>query len=244
VESGLDLDALLPTLVSLDGTAPGVPVLVIDDRSPAPFGALIEQAAGELGQVYVSQDAGEGVAGAANVALTVAAERGMDCCLVAAGLTLRSEGWLDRLAARTGRDGRPAAVAGGAVVGPTGLIHHAGYFYSLLKRSWGSRLHGVPEELLTVDEPVLCPVSDALQLVRHEWVQRAGLYDETFDTPVAGLEYCLRVAAAGGQCVYEPTVRAIAAVREQDLNPASDDALQLRVKHDGMDFSPWVPEVI
>ena len=110
----------------------------------------------------------------------------MDVCFVASGLALDSPRWLDRLRARTGTDGEPAAVAGGAVVHAAGTIRQAGYFFSRFRRAWRARLRNVPEVLLDVDQPLLCPVSSELQFVRNEWIERVGLYDELLDRPARG----------------------------------------------------------
>ena len=92
-------------------------VLVVDDRSPAPQAQMIEVAAGELDCAYVLQQDGEGHSAAFNVGLAAAAEHGMDALPRRARAASSSpRGWLDRLRARTGTDGEPAAVAGGAVL--------------------------------------------------------------------------------------------------------------------------------
>ena len=161
-----------------------------------------------------------------NVGLAVAAEHGMDVCLVASGLVLDSPGWLDRLRARTGTDGAPAAVAGGAVVESAGTIRHAGYFFSRFRRAWRARLRNVPEILLDVDKPLLCPVSSDLQFVRKEWIERVGLYDELLDRPARGARLLhprlLRPAASA--CSSPPC--AAAALEHADGDP--DDGLPRR----------------
>src|SRR4051812_33669173 len=167
-------------------------VLVVDDRSPAQYAQMLELAANELDCAYVLQQDGEGASSAINVGLTAAKDHGMDACLVAPGLVFERAGWLDRLLARTGTDGRPAAVAGGAGIEPTGLIRQAGYFFSAFRRLWSARLERVPEILLDRHVPLLCPVSSEVQLIRHEWIEKAGLYDELLNGPHAALDYCLR----------------------------------------------------
>jgi GT2 family glycosyltransferase len=240
-----DIDPLLQTLVSLRASAPEAMVLVVDDRSPAEHSQMIEIAAGELDCAYVLQQDGEGTSAAVNVGLTAAAEHGMDACLVAPGLVLDTAGWLDRLRMRTGTDGAPAAIAGGAVIEPTGLIRQAGYFFSLFRRLWSARLARVPETLLDVHAALLCPVSSELQLIRREWIESVGTYDELLDGPHAALDYCLRVTEAGGQCVLEPSVRARSlALEDGEPDDATSDARRLRFKHAGMSFQQWAPEVI
>jgi hypothetical protein len=244
-ETAEELDPLLQTLVSLRATAPEAMVLVVDDHSPAPHAQMIELAASELECAHVVLDDGEGRSAALNVGLAVASEHGMDACLVSAGLVLDSPGWLGRLKARTGTNGEPAAIAGGAVIEPDGLIRQGGYFFSLFRRDWSARLNRVPQVLLDAEQPLLCPVDADVQLVRHGWLGRLGGYDELLDGPHASLDFCLRAAADGGQCVLEPTVRARALVAGAgEPDDLSDSAGRLRAKHSGMNFQHWSPEVI
>jgi GT2 family glycosyltransferase len=240
-----DIEPILQTLVSLRTTAPEAMVLVVDDRSPQQQAQLIEIAAGELECAYVAQQDGSGRVAAINVGLSAGADHGMDVCIVEPGLVLDSAGWLTRLLARTGTDGEPAAVAGGAVIEPTGLIRQAGYFFSIFRRLWSARLARVPQSLLDVHTPLLCPVSSEVQLIRREWIETVGLYDELLDGPHAALDYCLRVSDAGGECVFEPTVRARALVLgEGEPDDDTQAARRLRVKHVGVSFQKWAPEVI
>jgi hypothetical protein len=242
-EKEAELDPLLQTLAALRGTAPDAMVLVVD-RSPAAHAAMLELAAGELDCAYVAHGDGETHSSSLNVGLVAAAGHGMDACLFAGGL-VPDPGWLGRLQARTGADGEPAAVAGAAVIEPTGLVRQAGYFFSLFRRAWSARLARVPEVLLDVQPPLLCPLSSEVQLVRREWIDRVGVYDEEMEGPNAALDYCLRVSAEGGHCVLEPTIR-VRAVEAGDGEPDDADASarRLRVKHANMSFQPWVPEVL
>jgi hypothetical protein len=240
-----DIEPFLQTVASLRGSAPEAMVLVVDDRSPAPFAQMIELASDELECAYVLQQDGEGISAALIVGLNAAKDHAMDACLVASGLLLDQPGWLDRLRARTGPDGEPAAIAGGPVIDPTGLIRQAGYFVSLFRRLWSARLGRVPEALLDVHTPLLCPVSSELQFVRREWIDAAGVYDELLEGPHAALDFCLRVSELGGHCVMEPTVRARAQqVADGEPDDLTQDANRLRVKHAGMSFQKWAPEVI
>jgi len=240
-----DIEPYLQTLVSLRATAPEAMVLVVDDRSQPQFAQMLEAAAAELDCAYVLQEDGEGTSAAFNVGLTAGSGHGMDVCLVHSGLVFEQAGWLDRLRARTGTDDTPAAIAGGAVIEPTGLIRQAGYFFSLFRRQWSTRLARVPEALLDEHAALLCPVSSEVQLVRREWIDRTGVYDELLDGPYAALDYCLRVAADGGQVVFEPSVRARALVLgEGEPDYELPDARRLRFKHEGVSFQRWAPEVI
>jgi hypothetical protein len=142
-------------------------------------------------------------------------------------------------------DDRSPAVAGGAVVEEDGLIRQAGYFFSAFRRSWSARLRRVPLELLAVSDPLRCPVSAELQLMRHDWIGRIGAYDEELSGAQASLDYCLRAYAAGADCVLEPTVWA-RALESRDGEPetGTPEAFRLRSLHAGVNFARWTPEVV
>lgn len=238
-----ELDPLLQTLVALRSTAPEAMTLVVD-RSPAPQASMVELAAAELQCAYAAHDPSASRSSALNVGLVNAPRHGMDACLFAPGV-LPDAGWLRRLLARTGTDGRPAAVAGGAVVNPDATIGQAGYFFSAFRRAWSARLGRVPEALLDVTGPLLCPVSSDVQLIRREWIERVGLYDEELDGANAALDFCLRVSAAGGECVLEPTVRGRAlATIDAEPDETGPGAQRLQSRHAGVSFARWAPEVI
>jgi hypothetical protein len=244
-ESAEQIEPILQTLVSITATAPDAMVLVVDDRSPAPQAQLIAVAAAELNCAYVVQEDGEGRLAAFNVGLSVALEHAMDVCFISSGLVFDSAGWLDRLRARTGTDGQPAAVAGSPVVEATGTIRHAGYFFSRFRREWHARLANVPEMVLEAEKPVLCPVSDDVLFIRREWIERVTSFDERLDSSHAALDYCVCVSEAGGQSVLEPTVRPRALhPRDGNLDQSTAAAELVRRKHAHLNLARWAPEVI
>jgi GT2 family glycosyltransferase len=53
---------------------------------------------------------------------------------------------------------------------------------------------------------VLCPVTGALQLIRHETLETIGIYDPGFRMAHEDMDYCLRVFKSGRECIYEPSV--------------------------------------
>ena len=170
----------------------------------------------------------------------------MDVCLVASGLVLDRPGWLDRLRARTGTDGQPAAIAGGAVIDPTGLIRQAGYFFSLFRRLWGARLGRVPEV-------------DARRPARRCCARSAPSCSSSAASgsrPSASTTSCSRArtprwttacasprpaASASSSRASAPAAWSIVDGEPDDLLPA---ASRLRVKHVGVSFQQWAPEVI
>jgi GT2 family glycosyltransferase len=200
-----DVESLLGCLVSLRSTAPQAQVLLVEDRAPG-GPSLAEAAAEELGVVYVDQDDGAGLVAAVNAGLEVARDAGLDAVLVGPDVQLQQSGWLERLQARTDTQGRRAAVVGGRLQHADGLIGHAGFYYSVLRRRWLNRYCGVPADVAEVHAPTLCPVSTGLQLIRWETLQSVGLLDAKLEEPHVSVDYGLRVFTAGLECVYDAAV--------------------------------------
>jgi GT2 family glycosyltransferase len=205
-----DLDLLVRCLVSLWSTAPEASVLVVDDGSPersllAPLAAAVD----ELGYELLAKDENEGFARTVNVGLQRALETGRDAVLVNADIEFTEPGWLDRMLERTDMQGRPAAVVGARLLYPNGCIQHAGVFLSLRTRRFWHRCQHAPANLPEALVPASCPVTGALQLIRHETLATVGLYDERFRLCYEDVDYCLRVFESGRECIYEPSVCAM-----------------------------------
>jgi GT2 family glycosyltransferase len=202
-----DLDLLARCLVSLWSTAPQAGVLVVDDGSPErSLLAPLKAATDELGYELIAKDENEGFARTVNVGLRRALETGRDAVLVNADIEFHEAGWLERMLARTDTQGRPAAVVGARLLYPNGTIQHAGCFLSVRTRGFWHRCQFAPANLPEALTPVRCPVTAALQLIRHATLAQVGLYDEEFRMAYEDVDYCLRVFDAGLDCIYEPSV--------------------------------------
>ena len=128
-----ELDALAHCLVAL--TTAGLPTIVAGGKDSAP--ALLDQvalAADELGGELVRSPGG--VPAAVNAGLRAARDAGADAVIVGQDVIPGDPAWLDRLRARTDTQGRPAAIVGGRVVHPNGILAEAGLYFSLLLREW------------------------------------------------------------------------------------------------------------
>jgi GT2 family glycosyltransferase len=205
-----DLDVVTRALVSLWGTTNAPKVLVVDDGSPErQLVDLLEAAVGELGFEIVRKEENEGFSRTVNVGLRRALAEGRDAVLVNADIEFLEHGWLDRMLARTDVAGRPAAVVGARLLFPDGCIQHAGVYFSMHHRSWEHRCAFGPAELAEAMTPLRCPVTAALQLIRRDTLEQVGLYDEGFRMGCEDVDYCLRVFAAGLECIYEPAVCAM-----------------------------------
>lgn len=246
------LDLLVRCLVSLWRTAPGVDTLVVDDGSPDR--SLVSQlavATDELGYELVLKPDNTGFSKTVNVGLRRALETDRDAVLVNADIEFFDDGWLDRMQARTDTAGHPAALVGGRLLYPNGLIQHAGIFVSLLKRDWFHRFHFGPSDLPEALVACRCPVTGALQLIRHETLETVGLYDEGYSMCYEDVDYCLRVFEAGLDCIYEPSVRAFhhESMFRGDPTPqlkrwTRESAARLWTKWAGLDLSQWIPEAL
>jgi GT2 family glycosyltransferase len=247
-----DLELLVRCLVSLWTTAPDAGVLVVDDGSPER--SLVAQAAvaiDELGYELVAKDENEGFSRTVNVGLRHALETGRDAVLVNADIEFHEAGWLDRMVARTDTQGRPAAVVGARLLYPNGCIQHAGVFFAPRSRAFWHRCQYAPANLPEALSPVLCPVTGALQLIRHETLAAIGVYDDGFRMGYEDVDYCLRVFDSGRECIYEPTVCAIhhesvfRSRKTAKLIAWHDESIQLlRRKWMGADLSPFTPAVV
>lgn len=229
-----------------------VELLVVDDGSPdsnlrQALGDVVAAAGGHL----IAKDHNEGFSRTVNVGLTAALAEGVDAVLVNADVQFHEAGWLGRMLARTSEDGEPAAVVGARLLYPAGLIQHAGIFFSLLHRTFGHIYQYAPPDLPEAQKARTCPVTGALQLIRHSALAEVGVYDERFRMGFEDVDYCVRVFEAGGTCVYEPTV---CAYHHESLFRGRGDEKVLRWqdeswayfvhKYRETNFARWVPSLI
>ncbi|HEX8101724.1 MAG TPA: hypothetical protein VF533_03860, partial [Solirubrobacteraceae bacterium] len=233
-------------LVSLWSTARDAHGLVVDHGS-AP--GLVEQlavATAELGYGLERLPAGANRAAAVNAGLAVAVRDGADALVVDPRVELVAPSWLERMRARTDGAGRPAAVVGARLIDGDGLLEHAGMFFSLLRREFFHRFRFGPANLPEALEPTRCPVSQSLQLIRHETLVAVGRYDEDLDAGYEGVDFCLRAFAAGLECIYEPSAVARIARDEapEDVDARIATCNRFFRKHDSVAIGRWVPEAI
>jgi GT2 family glycosyltransferase len=245
-----DADALLRCVVSLWSTRCGADVLVVDDGSPArQLLDPLATALAELGYELQATGRHRGVAAAANAGLSRARDEGRDAVLVHADVEFTDAGWLAALTRRTDSAGRPAAVAGARLLAASGDIHDAGRSFSELSRTWWARHRHAPADLPAALEPQASVVSGALALIRAHTLATVGLLDEDLRAGASDLDYCLRVFAAGLECVYEPA--AVAVHHADPARYAGDERLERWTRDSeerfgrkwaGADLSPFVPE--
>jgi GT2 family glycosyltransferase len=108
-----------------------------------------------------------------------------------------------------------------------------------------------PNDLPEALVPCRCPVTAALQLIRHETLETVGLYDEAYRMCFEDVDYCLRVFDAGLECIYEPSVRAFHHEKYFRSKPSErvrqwtlESTRRMRATWGATDLSRWVPEVL
>jgi GT2 family glycosyltransferase len=208
---GGDIEMLDATLRSLRAKTPDdrLDIVVVDDGSPESLRGAVAATTATHGAEFVQQEENQGFSTTVNVGLNMALEAGQDAVLVNADIEIITDGWLDRFQATEGLavEG-PAAVVGALLFFPAGLIQHAGIYMSLLTREFNHLWKYAPMNLPAALKPATCPVTGALQFIRHETLTAVGIYDERFKLGYEDCDYCFRVFKAGLECVYQPKVKA------------------------------------
>jgi GT2 family glycosyltransferase len=230
-----DLDTLRTCLRTMRRTE-DCDVVVVDDGGPME-GAL--DVADEFDAAGIRTENG-GFSRAVNVGLQMALDSGRDAVLVNSDIELYHKGWLEAM------EGNPAEVVGALLLYPHGVVQHAGIYFCPLQRAWAERFKYAPQDLPAVHLPRTCPVTGALQLIRHKALERIGLYPTEYRLGWEDVSYCIRTFDAGMTCAYEPT--AVAYHHESltrgrptkkivDWTNASWNTLQKEFK--GRNFTGW-----
>ena len=185
---------------------PRADVLVVDDGSPAARARRAARAPPhELGFELIAKDANEGFARTVNVGLRRALEHGprrrarQRRHRVHRGRLARAR----CRAAPTPRAARRPSSAR-ACCTPTAASSTPASSSRSLDREWWHRCRVRARRPAGGARARRCPVTGALQLIRHETLEQIGLYDEAFRMGYEDVDYCLRVFDAGLECIYEP----------------------------------------
>lgn len=207
-----DLEVVTECLESLRRTAPAetLDVLAVDDCSPETVQVdALESVSLKLAFELVRKEENTGFSSTVNVGLRRALEAGQDAVLVNADLEFIQPGWVEVMQAqRCLRTDGLASVVGGLLLYPSGLIQHAGIYFSVLHRHFDHIFKYAPMSLPEAQSPNSCPVTGALQFIRHECLTTVGVYDEEFKMGWEDVDYCLRTVFSGRECVYQPAIKA------------------------------------
>jgi len=210
LRKGPDVAMLVDTIRAAQKTAPGaIDILVVDDGSPDPD--LVNQAEAlghDLGYAFHRKEDNTGFSATVNVGLKKALAEERDAVLLNADLEIDTPGWVESAQGTMDNYGNEAAVIGGLLLYPqTGLIQHAGIYFSLLTRRFGEMYKYGPGNLPAALKRKAIPVTGAFQYIRYECLRDVGLYDEDFKLGWEDVDYCIRVFLAEKQCVYNPEIR-------------------------------------
>ena len=177
--------------------------------------ARLRLVADELGMGLERWDGPGGRAAAENVGLQVALDAEADAVLIDPDVEFSLGPWLPALLARAGEPGRPAGVVGGRLLTPHGTLHGAGFFFSRLSAAWQpahghTRPRELPEALVAGAR-----ARGRRPRARAPRGDRRGRPARRRACPrrSTGLDFCLRVFAAGLDCLYEPAAAAVSSAR-------------------------------
>lgn len=188
-----------------------VDILLVDDCSPAR--GLLDELEGAQKSEWAFEvhrnSENQGFSRTVNIGLQRCLDEGRDAILMNADIEMTKRGWLGAMQSqRCVRKNGLASVVGAKLVYPTGLIQHAGIYFSLLARSFDHIYKYGPRDLPEANVPRACPVTGALQFIRHECLTGVGLYDPEYRMAWEDVDYCVRVWLSGRECVYQPAVEA------------------------------------
>lgn len=257
VRRSTDVQMLQTALRTLRETAgDDCDVLVVDDGSPErDLVAGVENEAETYGAEFTDKGRNEGFARTVNVGLRKCLLEGRDAILVNADIEFGlTKDWLGLMERQPTSDGSGlASIVGALLIYPNGLIQHGGIFFSMLTREFGHRFNYGPGNLLEAQAAVVCPVTGALQFIRHESLENVGLYDETFRLGWEDVDYCVRVWLSGRECVYQPGIRAVhhesafrggARADEKIARWTNESWLRFVGKYADVSFAEFVPDMM
>lgn len=240
------------TVKTLRGLGETVPIdqyiMIVDDNSPyKKKHEVIHELVQEIPQLTntVMKAENQGFANSVNYGLRSALKNKMHCLLVNADIEFHESRWFEHMVATDGD------IVGGKLLFPSGLIQHAGVYFSIVTRTFDHLHKFGPADLPAASFKRKCPVTGALQLIKYDTIKAVGLYDEDFKMGWEDVDYCLRVFLSGRQCIYNPDVSAIhheSAFRGNRTDQLDDWTQQsfykLYSKHAGVSFGEYVPMII
>lgn len=220
-------------------------VLVVDDGSPEEeLVGRIDELCGRYDAEFEPREINSGFARTVNVGLLRARKEGRDAILVNADIAFDMPGWLEAM------QETDAGIVGALLLYPNGTIQHAGIYFSMLSRTFDHIYHYGPGNLPEAQVPRECPVTAALQYIRHGTMEEVGLYDEEFRLGFEDVDYCIRAWQRGITCCYQP--RAIATHHESYFRSRPTPKimrwqqgswLHFAQKHAQTNFAQFVPSL-
>lgn len=223
----------------------GTELLLVDDGSPDQYlwQCLSQDANADYGVSWHSQLENKGFSSAVNVGLRKARDSGRNALLINSDIEFIQRGYIERMEART------EDVIGALLLYRNHLIQHAGIYFSPIRRQFDHIYRLAPADLPEAHRERVCPVTGALQFIRHSTLVKVGIYDENFRLGYEDVSYCHDVFESGGTCVYDPEIIAIhheSMTRGMDTSKKHEEwqaasLMYLYEKHKGLNFSKYVP---
>lgn len=220
-------------------------VFIIDDCSPDKD--LLNEAHTYSTHYYSGitwsmNEVNSGFAKTVNVGLRKCVEEKRDAVLVNQDLEFVEQGWLEQMGSHD------SDIVGALLLYPNMLIQHAGIYFSAMSRTFNHRflycMPNTPEALVEAK----CPVTGALQYIKYETLVEVGLYDEKFFLGYEDVDYNLRVLFNGGECLYDPKVKALhheSLIRKGVNNDKQIESLRyMMMKWQDADFASYVPTML
>lgn len=219
-------------------------LICCDDKSPSK--ELLEQAV-EYTQDFKDIEwhfnkENSGFAKTVNVGLRKALEEKRDVVLINADIEFVDIGWLEKMGQND------SDLIGALLLYPNNLIQHAGIYFSILTRTFNHKYLFCPPTTPQALVPAKCPVTGALQYIKYDTMQQIGLYDEEFFMGYEDVDYNLRVLFNGGECLYNPEVKAFhyeSLIRAgQQTQKQQESLIYMMTKYQNKDFSGFVPTML
>ncbi len=205
LRSQADATVLMKCIGSIRQTQVKEDIFLIDDGSPWKEKEKVYEEAKEWHdnvEFYLKDENG-GFSETVNIGLGKALSEERDACLINADIEFTEIGWL-QAAQRTKAD-----IIGALLLYPNDLIQHAGIYFSHITRSFDHRFKGSPSNLPAAQKECKCPVTAALQYIRHDVLKDVGLYDEEFKMSYEDVDFMIRAIEKGYTSVYNPKVKAV-----------------------------------
>lgn len=199
---------ILGTCIASLRASTDAPLLIVDDGSPMSdedksmiyFDAI--KAGYDDTEIHLKEE-NTGFSSTVNVGLQKALDNNQDAVLINADIEFREHEWLENMV------NSEADIVGGLLLYPNQLIQHAGIYFSILTRGFAHRFASAPGNCPAALKPCECPVTGALQFIRHSVLEDVGLYDEDFKMGYEDVDFMIRAIQAGHKSLYNPEVKAI-----------------------------------
>lgn len=221
------------------------PVILIDDCSPHTdqVNVLFEYFDRKYDDItFIKKEQNEGFSKTVNIGLKTALANNIDAVLVNSDIEFVDDNWLKEM------QQTEADIIGARLLYPNRTIQHAGIYFSPITRGFDHRFKGAPENLPEALEYCKCPVTGALQYIRHSVLKDVGLYDEDFRLGYEDVDFMIRAIEKGHNSVYNPNVLAMhheSAFRKESSDEhrqwEKDSYKLLTKKHSNKNFRDIAP---